>query len=168
MDKSNIFDASTGYEDEIVSFQIGQCRLIVDIRRTKDFYAILPAITTNCSCGNCKYFENQVLRHTNRLFTILSRMGVDLSRQPNINPDGISCVGETKPGKIGYMGYYFVYGLIGKTQKKGVKKTDTDQLVEVEFNDVEFGKDTQVTIKQVEQDKLSFEFYMEVPIEASI
>jgi hypothetical protein len=36
-------------------------------------------------------------------------MGVDLSRQPNINPDGVSCVGESKPGKIGYMGYYFVY-----------------------------------------------------------
>ena len=129
---------------------------------------MLPSITTNCSCGNCKYFENQVLRHTNRLFTILSSMGVDLSRQPDITPDGISCVGETKPGKIGYMGYYFVYGRIGKTKKKGVKKTDTDQLAEVEFNDAEFGKDMQVTIKQVEQDKLSFEFYMEVQIEASI
>jgi hypothetical protein len=162
MDKSNILDEAADYEDEVVSFQIGQCRLIVDIRRTKDFYAILPNISTNCSCGHCKYFENKVLQQANRLFDILSKMGVDLSRQPDINPDGVSCVGETKPGKMGYMGYYFVYGRIGKTQKKGVKNTNSGQLVEVKFNDMEFGRNTQVTIRQVEEGKLSFEFYMEV------
>jgi hypothetical protein len=149
------------HKDETVSFQIGQCRLIVDIRRTKDFYATLPNISTNCSCGNCKYFETQVVQRTNRLFAILSKMGADLSRQPNINPDGVNCLGETKPGKMGYMGYYFVYGRIGKTQKKGIKTSNSSQLPEIEFNDVEFGKDTQVTIKQVEENKLSFEFYVE-------
>ena len=166
MDKSNDFDASAGYEDGIVSFQIGQCRLIADIKRTKDFYSTLPTISTNCSCGNCKYYETEVLQHTNRLFTILSEMGVDLNRQPNINPDGISCVGETKPGKMGYMGYYFVFGRIGKTQKKHIKRIDTGQLLEVEFKDMEFGKDIQVTIKQLDTGKLSFEFYIEVQIGA--
>lgn len=162
MDNANALDVSGDERFEIVSFQIGQCRLIVDIRRTMDFYATLPKISVNCPCENCKNFETDVIRHTNRLFEVLVKMGVDLSRQPDINPDGISCIGDTNAGNVGYMGYYYVFGKIGKTSKKTRKQVDTDYVAEVSFNDAEFGKNTQVTIKQVEEDKLIFEFYMDV------
>ena len=144
------------------TFQIGQCRLHVHTKRTKEFYEKQPRITENCSCGYCKYFENVVISQPNRLFQILRSMEVDLNRQPNIHPDGICYVGDTKQDKLSYMGYYFVFGEIGKTSKK-TKKMNADNAVdEVSFNDIEFGKNTGVTIKQIEEDKLSFEFYMEI------
>ncbi|MHA4812560.1 hypothetical protein ACX0G9_30990 [Flavitalea flava] len=148
--------------DKWVNFQIGQCRLHIQIERTKEFYAAQPKISTNCSCDNCKYFENEVINHSNRLFEVLKEMGVDLSRQPNINSDGICCVGDTKPDKLGYMGNYFVYGKIGKTSKKNKKSEDDNRVSEVTFNDAEFGHNTQATIRQFEEDKLSFGFYMDV------
>ena len=144
------------------TFQIGQCRLHVHLTRTKEFYALLPKITENCTCDGCKIFENEVIKQENRLFEILNEMKVDLSRQPNINPDGICCVGQTKPGKIGYMGNYFVYGQIGKTTKDSKQVNEENIVTEVNFNDTEFGKNTHVTVKQFEPDKLSFEFYMDV------
>jgi hypothetical protein len=144
------------------TFQIGQCRLHIHIKQTKDFYATQPKITENCSCGYCEYFETEVINQPNRLFEVLKKMKVDLSRQPNINPDGISCIGETSQDKLGYMGNYFVFGAIGKTSKKTALSNDTDNIIEVTFNDTEFGNNTQVTIKQIDKDKLSFEFYMDV------
>jgi len=144
------------------TFQIGQCRLHIHIKRTKDFYATLPKITQNCSCGYCKYFETEVINQPHKLFDILEQMEVDLSRQPDINPDGISCVGETKKDRLGYMGNYFVYGEIGKTPNGNPRVNEDISISEVSFNDAEFGNTTQVTIKQVDKDKLSFEFYMQV------
>lgn len=144
------------------SFQIGQCRLHVHMKRTKEFYATQPKITENCPCGYCKYFETEVINQSNRLFELLKKMEVDLSRQPNTNPDGVCCVGDTKKDKLGYMGNYFVFGEIGKTLKKTAQINDDNEVREVAFNNIEFGDNTQVTIRQVAKDKLSFEFYMDV------
>jgi hypothetical protein len=144
------------------TFQIGQCRLHVHTKRTKEFYATQPKITENCSCGFCKFFEMEVINQPNRLFEILKKMEVDLSRQPNKNPDGVCCVGDTKKDKLGYMGNYFVFGEIGKTSKKTAQINNDNEVSEVTFNDTEFGDNTLVTIKQVDKDKLSFEFYMDV------
>lgn len=132
----------------LCGLQIGQCRLHIDTKKTKEFYAILPKITQNCSCGYCKYFMEIVIQQPNKLFELLNNLGVDLSRQPNINPDGICCVGESQEGKLGYIGSYFVFGDIGITSQKDFK--------------TEFGNSIQVEIRQVEEFKLSFEFYMDV------
>ena len=144
------------------TFQIGQCRITVDLQRTKQFYSSLPRITDNCKCGYCQHYEKDIISKSNPFFDVLKRMNVDLSRQPNINPDGISCVGETKPGKLEYLGYYFVYGHLGKTSKKNSLKDMEGNLEKVEFNNREFGADMQVTIQKVDHEKLSFEFYMQV------
>jgi hypothetical protein len=148
--------------DDWCSFQIGQCRLHIHLKRTKEFYVSQPKISENCLCGYCNFFESQVIHQPNRLFEILRKMEVDLSRQPNINPDGVSCVGETKPGQLGYLGNYFVFGHIGKTSKTSKKVNADNRVSEVMFNDVEFGPHTSVTIQQVEEEKLSFCFYMDV------
>ena len=66
------------------------------------------------------------------------------------------------------MGNYFVYGEIGKTSKKNRKINNDGRVSEVIFHNAEFGIDIQVTIKQVEDDKLSFEFYMDVEKEYNI
>lgn len=134
------------------TFQIGHCRLHIHTKRTKNFYATQPKITENCSCGYCKYFETEVINQPNRLFEILKKMEVDLSRQPS----------ETKQDKFGYIGNYFVFGEIGKTSKKTAKLNNDNTVSQVTFNDTEFGENTQVTIKQIDKDKLSFEFYMDV------
>jgi hypothetical protein len=150
------------YETDWCIFQIGQCRLHVNIKKTKDYYANLPKISENCACSDCKYFELEAINQTNQLFELLVKMGVDLSRQPDINPDGISCIGESSKGFIGYMGYYFVYGGIGKTSKKTQVTNTENRTVEVSFNNAEFGKQTMFTIKQAKEDKLLFDFYIEV------
>jgi len=143
------------------TFQIGQCRIHVHTKRTKEFYASQPKIGENCSCGYCKYFETEVINQPNQLFEILTEMEVDLSRQPNTNPGGVSCVGKTKQNKLGYMGNYLVYGEIGKTSKKTAQLSDDSSVSEVTFNDAEFGNNTQLTIKQVDKDRISFEFYID-------
>jgi hypothetical protein len=142
-------------------FQIGQVRLHIDIKTTKEFYTSLPKISENCSCSDCIYFETEVIHQANSLFDLLKKMGVNLSRQPNITPDGLCCVGNTKQDKIGYLGYYFVYGKIGKTSKKTKVVNAENKVSEVGFNNSEFGKFMQVTIRQIEKDKLSFDFYID-------
>jgi hypothetical protein len=102
------------------------------------------------------------------MFEILNLMEVDLIRQPNINPPGINCIGERKPGKLEYFGNYFVFGQIGKTSKHTQKVNINNTVEEITFKDIEFGKNTQVTIKQVASDKLSFEFIMLVDKNNSI
>jgi hypothetical protein len=144
------------------TFQIGQCRLHVHTKRTKEFYAAQPKITENCSCGDCKYYETEVVNLPNRLFEMLKKMEVDLSRQPDINPDGVCCVGDTKRNKVGYMGNYFVFGEIGKTSKKTARISDENIVSQVTFNNAEFGVNTLVTVKQVDEERISFEFYVDV------
>lgn len=143
-------------------FQIGKCRLAINIKHTREFYAGQPSIKQNCSCGYCKYFEEVVVKEANRFWALLKDMGVDLNRQPNINPDGLCCVGEVKPGKVGYLGYYIVFGAIGKTPKKSAKFDAQGDITEVYFNDTEFGEETNVTIKKLDNDRICFEFYIEV------
>jgi hypothetical protein len=143
------------------TFQIGQCRIHVDIKRTKEFYKVQPKITENCTCNYCKYFEEVVLNQSNRLFELLRKMEVDLTRQPNVNPNGVFYIGDTKRDKLGYTGNYFVYGEIGKTSNKTAQKNDENVVCEVTYNNTEFGDNIQVTIKQITKDQLFFEFYME-------
>ena len=116
-----------------VGFQIGQCRIYVDTDRTKKFYDTLPRISENCNCGNCVYFENEVTKKDIRLFGILKKMGVELTRQPNINPDGVSSVGPTAKYNRTYIGYYQVFGKFGKTQKKTQTINVDGKLESVDF-----------------------------------
>ncbi len=142
-------------------FQIGQCRILVHSTDTETFYKKQPTITDNCNCGDCKYYSEVVIRQENRLFELLKKMKVDLNRQPNINPDGICCI-DLDDGRKGYIGYYYVIGVLGKTSKKTKVVDESGNVIEVSFKDAEFGKGIDLTIKQVAADKLSFEFYLEV------
>lgn len=141
-------------------FQIGQCRLHINIKRTKEFYALQPKITENCICGDCKYYAENVISKPNKLFSLLVNMGVDLSRQPNINPDGV--IPYNLEDKYLFEGYYFVYGTFGKTSKKTKIINEDNVISEVAFNNKEFGKEIQLVVKQIEHEKLSFEFLLTV------
>jgi len=147
---------------DLCTFQIGQCRLHINLKLTREFYANQPKISENCHCGYCKYFETTVINQPNQLLDLLKTMEVELDRQPNTIDDGISCIGESKPNHLGYIGNYFVFGKIGKTTKKNIILNDEKGVSEVILRNAEFGSNTQVTIKQVESAKLSFEFYMDV------
>jgi hypothetical protein len=146
------------------NLQIGQCRITIDLRKTKEFYSTLPKITENCNCGDCERFEKDIINRPSRLFDILTSMQVDLSRQPNINTDGISCIGEVRENKVGYLGNYFVYGHFGKTSKKTAILNAEGNIDQVAFSNSEFGANNQVTFKRIDNDKISVEFYIEVEI----
>lgn len=144
-----------------LEFQIGQCRVYVDTDKTKNFYKELPRISENCSCDDCDYFENEVIKKDIGLFRILNKMGVDLKRQPNINPDGVSSVGETDNFRRSYMGYYKLFGNLGKVQKSIQNKGGQGKLESVDFYEPEDDSYTQYKIKQENDDQLTIDFYIE-------
>lgn len=144
-----------------MNFQIGQCRLFIDVHRTKEFYKDLPRISENCDCEDCSHYETSITDMNIRLFRILKKMGVDLKRQPNINPDGICSTGETNAFTNSYMGYYHLYGNIGKTQHKQ-KNVDTNgNVTSVSYQDFESNSLARYSIKQVTTNELICEFYLE-------
>ena len=144
-----------------VQFQIGQCRIYVDTDKTKDFYSKFPKISENCKCGDCKYFEDVIIKKDIRLFTILKSMGVDLDRQPNINPDGICSVGPTDKYNRAYFGYYNLFGQLGKTQRKTQTKNPDGELESVDFIEHTSDNNVNYTIKQIKENELTVEFYIE-------
>lgn len=145
----------------VVDFQIGQCRTSVEVERTKDFYSNLPRITENCNCGDCQHFENVVVRKDIRLFKILMKMGVDLTRQPNISPSGVSNTGETDKFQRSYMGYYKLFGKLGKTQHTPKIINEAGKLTAVEFREAESDAFVQYSIKQNTNDELTVDFFLE-------
>jgi len=143
-----------------VGFQIGQCRIYVDTDRTKKFYETLPRISENCNCGNCVYFENEITKKGIRIFEILKTMGVDLTRQPNINPDGVCSVGPTDKYNWAYLGYYQVFGQFGKSQKKTQTKNADGKLESVDFFESLNNSSIQYKIIQDKEDQLTVDFYL--------
>lgn len=134
-----------------LDYQIEQCKLLVSRKRTGDFYSELPHIKDNCQCGDCAYFEDVVIKKNLRLFEILTRFGVTLSRQPNVNPDGVSSVGDTVGFKRSYFGYYIVFGKIMNHQ---------DQPFSFVFDEED--SSTGFTIEQMDNERLTFDFFIEV------
>lgn len=147
--------------DMIVNIQIFQCRITVDFDKTKDFYATLPRISENCQCEDCKYFEDILIKKDFYLFQILKSMGVDISRQPNINPDGICSVGPTDKYNKAYMGYYNIYGQLGKTQNKTQKRNAQGELESVDYITHTSDSNINYTVKQIKPGELTIEFYIE-------
>jgi hypothetical protein len=139
-------------------FQIGQCRLKIQIWRTEEYYKNLPKISDTCKCDECAYFQNYVLREENNFFTLLKNMGVDLSKRPTA--DDILCIGDLKPNKLEYMGKYLVYGYIAKTSKKGALLDSAGNGIEVPFNNAEYGKHISFTVTKVNDETILFDFYI--------
>lgn len=142
-------------------FQVGQCRVLVNLTATEAFYKNQPKIIDNCDCGDCRHFSDMVVEQEHKLFDLLEKMRVDLQRQPNINPDGVCCV-DLENGKKGYIGYYYVIGELRKTTKKTKISDDEGNIIEVSFKNAEFGKGVELTIKQADSDRLIFDFYFEI------
>jgi len=144
-----------------MQYQIGQCRVLTDKDKTIKFYRSLPKISENCGCENCHYFETIVTEKEIRLFTILKEMGVDLTRQPAINPDGICPVGPTEKYARAYIGYYQVFGKFGKTQRTPQTLNSEGKLESVGFFEPEDDSYTEYKVKQQADDQLIIEFYLE-------
>ncbi|MEQ9006390.1 MAG: hypothetical protein RLP12_00795 [Ekhidna sp.] len=96
-----------------------------------------------------------------RLFKILEGMGVDLKRQPNINPDGVCSTGDTEKFQRTYMGYYKLFGKIGKTQRTHKQTNSNGETTAVEFRESEEDAFVQYTIKQESTDELTVDFFIE-------
>ncbi|MEQ9378132.1 MAG: hypothetical protein RIG68_23280 [Imperialibacter sp.] len=96
-----------------------------------------------------------------RLFDILEKMGVNLKRQPNINPDGVCSTGETDKFLRTYMGYYKLFGKIRKTQLKQKQVDENGDPVRVEFRETEQDAFVQYTVEQTKADELTVDFFIE-------
>ena len=128
-------------------FNIESTELEVDIEATAKFYLKQPEIKENCQCADCRYFQDKVIRQPINLFEVLRAMGADLSRQPNINPDGICCVDDCIGYQKKYMGYYMVVGEILEFKEPA-------------YTDAESNSITSWEIKQKDE-FLVFDFYIQ-------
>ncbi len=144
-----------------VNFQIGQCRIVTEVDRTKKFYNGLPRISENCSCKDCSYFETELIKKKIRLFEILKKMGVDLAKQPNINSDRVFSGGETGKYQKSFNGSYKIYGRLKKTQKSTQMINGEGQLESVDFYESEKDSCIQYKIKQDSNDQLTIDFFIE-------
>lgn len=88
-------------------------------------------------------------------------MGVDLIRQPKINPDGVCSIGETEKYKRSYMGYYQFFGKINKTQKKTQTKNAEGEVEAVAFYETTDDTNSQYKIKSDINNRLIADFYLE-------
>jgi hypothetical protein len=100
----------------IINFQIGQCRVTIDTLKTKLFYERQPKVTELCSCSFCTHYEFLVVNKPVRVFTILAKMGVDLTRYDKDDIEGIWHIGERDKFENSYLVHYKLFGSIGKTQ----------------------------------------------------
>ena len=135
-------------------FQLGTYGVIVDLAKTKAFYSTLPQISANCSCGNCVYFEKVVIKQPLRLFDLLKDMQVDLSRQPDINPDGVYAI-TIQPNKINYHGYYLVCGSV-ENDTHDIPLFDSLHGFE-DFEQADFSG-LKVAVSKVDDEKVAVEF----------
>jgi hypothetical protein len=140
-------------------FQIEEYEISVDIEKTKQFYSTLPKISENCSCKDCEYFERVIIQKNIQFFKTLQKMGVDLTRQPNTNPDGVCSVGPTEKYERAYMGYYKVFGQIGSKIK--IEKNSEGKMVSTYFKESVTDSSIQYNIKQGIDDQLIFDFFLE-------
>jgi hypothetical protein len=95
------------------------------------------------------------------MFKILRDMGVDLTRQPNVNPEAVCSIGPTEKYKRSYMGYYHVFGQLIKTQKKTQTKNNEGEIEMVDFFETTDDSNIQYKIKRDTTDKLTVDFYLE-------
>ena len=142
--------------------QIGQCRIYIEEGETKSFYLKQPLITTNCKCENYNYFANEVIQRDIKLFDNLKAMGVFLERQPNINPDGVSCIGETEKFNKGYLGNYKIFGTFGKTQKEPQVKDKEGNLISTRFEEIGEEFFWSYDIVKISETELDFQFWIEI------
>jgi hypothetical protein len=105
----------------ICNFQISQCRIKVDVVKTTEFYSEQNLIVDDCDCKDCKHFAENVIKKEIRIFEILKKMGVDLAKNENNQPDGLWHTGEGDKFKNSYIHYYRIFGTIGKTQLSTTK-----------------------------------------------
>jgi len=159
---SHTFLCVISHEKMKKAVQIGQCRIYVEETKTKNFYSDQPLITTNCKCQNCQYFERNVVKRDLRLFNNLKAMGVILERQPNINPDGVCCVGDTENFEKGYLRKYKVFAKFGKTQKEPQTKDENGELKSVRFEESKDDFNCSYEIVKISDEDLDFQFWVEV------
>lgn len=103
------------------TFQICQCRITVDIAKTTAYYAEQNLITEDCNCEYCKHYVENVINKEVRIFEILSKMGVDLAKNGNNQPDGLWYTGSKNKFKHSYIHHYKIFGTIGKSTRSTLK-----------------------------------------------
>ena len=144
----------------ICTFQIYRCRITVDIEKTTAFYADQNLITIDCACDNCRHFAEDVINKNVRVFQILSKMGVNLAKNENNQPDGLWHTGSRNKFKNSYIHYYKIFGTIGKTTLSTLK-TDENGLKTVEYFDNETDSYTNYIFRQTKEDEIECQINIE-------
>lgn len=143
-----------------VNFQIGQCRISADVARTETFYRVQPKHTELCNCPLCSYYEHTVITKPVKVFEILTKMGVDLSRHDKDDVETVWHIGERVKFRNSYLVFYKVFGQINKLSKKTAQYNSGGQM-SVEFIENEPDSVTKYSFTQVDEETIDVRIEIE-------
>jgi hypothetical protein len=95
-----------------------------------------------------------------RVYEILSKMGVDLTRYDRNDIEGVWHIGEREKFKNSYLVHYKIFGKIGKTQRKS-GHTNGNGVFAVDFFDNEEDSFTKYSWTQVSDDTIEVRIEIE-------
>jgi hypothetical protein len=144
----------------MVNFQIGQCRITVDTSKTESFYLTQPRVTELCDCLLCTHYEQTVIHKPVRIYEILTKMGVDLTKYDKNDIEGVWHIGERDKFENSYLVYYKIFGQIDKTQNKNAH-TNEGGLIVVDFFENEVDSFTKYSLTQVSNDTIEVRIEIE-------
>ena len=141
-------------------FQIGQCRITVDIKKTTEYYSEQNLITDDCDCEFCKHYSENVINKDVRAFKILKNMGVDLSKNENNQLENVWHTGPREKFKNSYIHHYKIFGTIYKTTKTTLK-VDENNLKTVEYFENELDSFCHYIFRQINNEEIDCQINIE-------
>lgn len=60
-----------------------------NLNATQNYYDDQLTAKENCPCAGCVYFEDEFLKKKLNLFTFLAKMGIDVRKEQDLDPDGL-------------------------------------------------------------------------------
>lgn len=64
----------------------------VDINKTKEFYTKQNEIIEDCNCEDCSFYYKDFINREYRFLKHLTSCGIDLKKNLNNEPTGVSCI----------------------------------------------------------------------------
>ena len=71
---------------------IGGVTFTVNTTLTKEFYLSQNKITDDCTCSDCVFFFEKLIKEPFELFQILQNLGIDIGKNLSTEPTGAWCV----------------------------------------------------------------------------
>jgi len=88
-------------------FAFGNCKLDVDVDKTKAYYKTAKTVTGDCSCDGCRNYVEAIDFLPKEVTTFFAQLGIDMKK-----PREVYSINESAGGTLPYGGWYHVCATI--------------------------------------------------------